>query len=323
MASFGKIGVFLGGRSRERVISLRSGKAVYQALKNAGLDVVMIDTANGFRSRSNRRTIDLAFLALHGAGGEDGTVQKILNRARIPYVGSDPRASALAFDKARAKNLFRRAQIPTPPYEVVTRKNWRQKIQKWKAPFVVKPVCEGSSIGVFFVEKEKNAGTAKKILSSLKQYPRLLIEKKIEGREFTVGILGDSALPVIELRPKRKFYDYRAKYTKGLTEYLVPAPISEALAQRLQSIAVRAHQLLGLRDLSRVDFKVDASERPFVLEVNSIPGFTETSLLPKAAREMGFDFTRLCLHLLEMVHKRQTALQDENNGKAPNTAMES
>ncbi len=299
---FGQVGVFLGGRSHERPISLKSGKAVYEALKKAGLDAVMIDTANGFRSKIRRKPIDFAFLALHGTGGEDGTIQKVLKRNQIPYVGSDPRASALAFDKSQAKRLFVHFKIPTPPSDVLTRRNWRQKLEKWTPPYVIKPVSEGSSIGVFFVDRKE--GKDKKIQASLKQYPRLLIEKKIEGREFTVGILGDKALPVIELKPKRKFYDYKAKYTKGLTEYLVPAPISQDLTSRLQSIALKAHRALGLRDLSRVDFKVDLSNHPFVLEVNSIPGFTETSLLPKAARQIGLDFTQLCLKLLNMAYVR-------------------
>jgi len=292
----------LGGRSHERPISLRSGKAVYQALKSAGLDVVMIDTANGFRSKLKREPIDLAFLALHGVGGEDGAIQKILNRSRIPYVGSNPKSSALAFDKAQAKRLFLRFGIPTPHYDVLTRKNWKQTLKQWNPPYVIKPVNEGSSIGVFFVQRK--GSESRKIQSSFKRYPRLLIEKEINGREFTVGILGNRALPVIELKPKRKFYDYKAKYTKGLTEYLIPAPISKDLSSKLRAIALKAHRALGLRDLSRVDFKVDVSENPFVLEVNSIPGFTGTSLLPKAAKQVGLDFTELCLSLLGMAHSR-------------------
>ncbi|MBI4358682.1 MAG: D-alanine--D-alanine ligase [Candidatus Omnitrophica bacterium] len=311
--SFGKIGVFLGGRSHERPVSLRSGQAVYQALKNAGLDVVKIDTANGFRATLKRNPLDFAFLALHGAGGEDGTVQRILNRKRIPYVGSGVRASALAFDKGRAKRLFQRFNIPTPPFDVMTRTNWKKVIGKWRPPYVIKPVNEGSSIGIFFVETKGGAG--KRIQSSFKTYPRLLIEKKIGGREFTVGILGRKALPVIELRPKRKFYDYKAKYTKGLTEYLIPAPIPKKLAMRLQFLARKVHKILGLRDLSRVDFKMDDEGKPLVLEANSIPGFTDTSLLPKAAQEAGLDFTHLCLSLLERALVRSQRLKD-NNGKA-------
>ena len=302
---FGRVGVFLGGRSHERPISLKSGKAVYQALKQAGVDVVRIDTANGFRSKLKQKPIQLAFLALHGTGGEDGAIQRILNRSRIPYVGSGPKESASAFDKAMAKRLFFRFGIPTPRYEVLTRSNWKQKLQKWTPPYVIKPVSEGSSIGVFFVDHVNNA--SQKIKSSFKHYSRLLIEEKIEGREFTVGILGARALPVIELRPKRTFYDYKAKYTKGLTEYLIPAPIKRDLARRLQSIALKAHQTIGLRDLSRVDFKVDSDGNPFVLEINSIPGFTETSLLPKAAKHIGLEFTDLCLNLLHMAHGRSNS----------------
>ena len=317
--SFGRVGIFLGGRSRERAISLKSGRAIHQALKEVGLDVVLIDTANGFISRIKKAPIDIAFPALHGTGGEDGTIQRILEKARIPYVGSAPKASALAFDKFRAKQAFRRFNIPTPPYELLTRKNWKRIVQKWNPPYVIKPVSEGSSIGIFFVER-RGSGLAK-IQLSFRKYPQLLIEKKIGGREFTVGILDEVPLPVIELKPKRKFYDFKAKYTKGLTEYLIPAPISRELSERLKAIALKAHRTLGLRDLSRVDIKVDSGGQPFVLEVNSIPGFTETSLLPKAARETGLDFTALCLKLVELAYQRKK-LKDHQDAKAPNVSVE-
>ena len=301
---FGRVGVFLGGRSRERPISIRSGQAVYQALKHAGVDAVTIDTANGFRAQLNQRPIDLAFIALHGKGGEDGTIQKWLKRNQIPFTGSEPRANASAFDKIKAKRLFVRAGIPTPRYQVITRKNWRKAVAKWKPPYVVKPIEEGSSIGIFFVER-LSRDVMKKINLGLNYYGKLFLEEKIEGREFTVGILGEAALPVVELRPKRAFYDYKAKYTKGLTDYLVPAPIPKRLSQQLQSMAVRAHRTLGLRDFSRVDFKTDSKHRPYVLEVNSIPGFTDTSLLPKAARLAGYEFRDLCLALLHMAQHRK------------------
>ena len=317
-ASFGRVGVFLGGKPRERVISLKSGMAVYQALKNAGLDVILIDTANGFHSKIKHGFIDLAFLALHGRGGEDGTVQRFLARRRIPYAGSNAKASALAFDKIRAKKLFLKHGIPTPDFDVLTQKNWKTKIRKWDPPYVIKPSSEGSSIGVFFVEHGQIK--AKQIQASLKYYPRLLVEKMIKGREFTAGILGEKPLPVIELKPKRKFYDYKAKYTKGLTDYLIPAPVSSELAYQLQTIALKVHKILGLRDLSRIDFKVDSFNQPYVLEANSIPGFTETSLLPKAAREIGIDFTKLCLKLLKMAQKRQR--RGEENAKATLAEME-
>jgi D-alanine-D-alanine ligase len=304
---FGTVGVFLGGNSHERPISIRSGRAVFEALKEAGVDAVMIDPANGFHSKLKEKPIDLAFIALHGKGGEDGTIQKRLADNRVFFIGSEAKASALAFDKIKAKKLFVQSGIPTPRYQVITKKNWGKVVRQWIPPYVVKPICEGSSIGIFFVE-QLSKRMLKKIDSSLKHYGSLFLEEKINGRECTVGILGSEALPVIELKPKRDFYDYKAKYTKGLTDYLIPAPISEKLSEDLKSIALKAHQTLGLRDFSRVDFKVNSKGDPYVLEVNSIPGFTDTSLLPKAARLAGYEFRDLCLALLEMAYERRKSL---------------
>ncbi len=303
---FGRIGVFLGGHSKERPISLKSGHAVYEALKRTNQNVVLIDTANGFREKLKEKTIDIAFLALHGSGGEDGSIQKILNRYRIPYTGSGPEASKTAFDKELTKQVLKRNSIPTPAYEIINRQNWRRVICYWKPPYVVKPVCEGSSIGIFFVEGKNSYFNKFKI--GINHYGRLMIERKIEGREFTVGILGNSALPVIELKPKRKFYDYKAKYTKGLTNYLVPAPITDQLKSRLQKIALKTHRALKLEGFSRIDFKIDAQNNPYVLEANSIPGFTETSLVPKAAKCVGLSFDDLCLYLLNQARLKKRKL---------------
>lgn len=301
--TFGKVGVFLGGKSRERVISLRSGKAIFSALKGFGIDVVRLDPAKGLKRLLARFPIDLAFVALHGRGGEDGEIQGVLESQGIAFVGSSAQASALAFDKSRAKTVFDQFKIPTPEYVVLNGRNQNEILDAWRPPFVIKPIDEGSSIGVAFIESAASAG--KKIKSHLARYKNLLIEKKIAGREFTVGILGDEVLPVIELKPKRAFYDYRAKYTKGLTEYLVPAPIAPALAAQLQALALKTHRVLGLRDLSRVDILLDREARPYVLEANSIPGFTETSLLPKAANHIGINFEALCLKLLQMAAVRR------------------
>ena len=301
---FGKIAVILGGTSREREISLRSGEAIYQALRRIGLDAYKLDAANGVLSEIRKRKMDIAFLALHGKGGEDGTIQKILGRYRIPYIGSDPKASEVCFNKVKAKRRFIRFGIPTPRYSVLTRKNWKKIIEGWVPPYVIKPVDEGSSIGVSFVYDIRER--ARVIRSTLQKYPVLLVEQMIEGREFTVGILGQRSLSAIELQPKRKFYDFKAKYTKGLTDYLIPAPIDKRLEKKLKVLALRAHHALGLRHLSRVDFRLDFENQPYVLEVNSIPGFTETSLLPKAARAIGIDFAHLCLSLLNMANKRSS-----------------
>ena len=296
-----RVGVFAGGVSSERAISLRSGRAVFEALAWSGVSVIHVDPYQQKKMKRALSEIDLAFLALHGKGGEDGTIQGSLERAKIPYVGSDVRGSRLAFDKVEAKKIFERSGIPTPVWRTVNRSNWRE-LKTFPTPFFVKPVADGSSIGVFLVEDFRRS--AEKLMQGLKHYGELLVEQQIEGREFTVGILGARALPVIELRPKRKFYDFRAKYTRGMTEYLAPAPIPREWKSRFQRCALRVHKVLGLRDFSRVDLMADREGRPFVLEANTIPGFTELSLLPKAAREAGISFEALCLKLVEMALKR-------------------
>ena len=302
-----KVGVLCGGDSSERAISLRSGKAVLQGLSRAGLRARRIDPRNVPLTANALSGIDLAFIALHGRGGEDGTVQKKLEKAGIPYVGSDPHGSWLAFNKVAAKKIFDRLGIPTPSWRVFDRRNYKE-LGNFPTPFFVKPVADGSSIGVFLVEDFSQS--AEKIIRALKKYPLLLAEKRIEGREFTVGILGKRALSVIELRPKRKFYDFRAKYTRGMTEYLVPAPIPEPWRKRFQQLALKVHEILGLRHLSRIDFMADSQGQPFVLEANTIPGFTELSLLPKAAREAGISFDDLCLKLVQMAWQT-----NQENGK--------
>ena len=301
-----RVGVLSGGVSSERAISLRSGRAVRNALGRAGVTVIPVDPQNRSRLPSLLSQIDLAFLALHGRGGEDGTIQRQLEKAGIPYVGSDPRASRLAFEKVRAKRIFERKGIPTPSWRTFTPRDWRM-LKDFPTPFFVKPVADGSSIGVFLVEDFTRS--VEKIIQALKQYPVLLAEKRIVGREFTVGILGNRALPVVELKPQRPFYDYRAKYTPGMTEYLVPAQIPVSWRRRFQRLALRVHQALGLRDFSRIDLMADRKGKPFILEANTIPGFTELSLLPKAAKEAGISFEMLCMRLIGMAWRRQ-------NGKA-------
>jgi D-alanine-D-alanine ligase len=262
----------------------------------------MIDPAR--RSEMERRlsAIDVAFLALHGAGGEDGTLQAYLEKKGMPYVGSDERGSRNAFDKHVAKRLFIKAKIPTPPSILVKISDWRTQLSRFPAPYFVKPPREGSSIGVFPVDDFEKS--VQKIQEALLEYGELLIEKKIVGREFTVGVLGRKALPPIELLPKNPFYDYHAKYTQGMTEYRVPAEIPRALWNKLQALALRVHDCLKLRDLSRIDIMTDENANPYVLEANSIPGFTEFSLLPKAAKVTGRSFEDLCEELVMRAHAR-------------------
>jgi D-alanine-D-alanine ligase len=306
-----KIGVLCGGDSSEREISLRSGRAVLESLKRSGFSVCQIDPKETKPTEHALSEIDLAFIALHGKGGEDGAIQRRLEKKKIAYVGSDPQGSRQAMDKVCAKKIFERAGILTPPWKRFDRRSWK-RLERFSAPFFIKPVADGSSIGVFLVEDFHQS--AEEIIRAMELYPKLLAEQKIEGREFTVSILGKRALPVVELRPKGKFYDYHCKYTAGMTEYLVPAPLPEAWRRRFQQVALRAHEALGLRDFSRVDLVADAEGRPFVLEANTIPGFTELSLLPKAAREAGISFDELCKTLIGMAGKRRDRVF-RNHGK--------
>ena len=297
-----KVGVFCGGRSSERKISQLSGRAVYGALKRAGFSALLIDPAKPQSMERRVRAIDVAFLALHGHGGEDGRIQTYLEKKRVPYVGADAHGSRNAFDKLLAKRLFLRSRIPTPPHRVLTRSNWKKALARFPGPWFIKPHREGSSIGVFMVEDLRKS--AEKIKRAVVEYGKLLAEQKISGREFTVGILGRQALPPVELVPKNPFYDFHAKYTKGMTEYRVPARIPAGLRKKLQRIALKVHRCLKLRDLSRIDIMVDRKGRPFVLEANSLPGFTELSLLPKAAKAAGMSFEEVCTRLVHWASQR-------------------
>ncbi|MDD5084559.1 MAG: D-alanine--D-alanine ligase [Candidatus Omnitrophica bacterium] len=297
-----RVGVLLGGDSSEREISVRSGRAIACALAGVGVDVVEIDTKSSPREEIRKHDIEIAFIALHGKGGEDGRIQKILEELGIPYTGSDAVSSEQAFDKGETKKIFMMKGVPTPNFCVVSKNDWQEKIQSLRFPVFVKPLRDGSSIGVFMVEEP--GGLEASLELEFAKYSRLLIEERISGRELTVGILGEDALPVIELLPKRPFYDYEAKYTKGLTEYVVPARLGRYYGDLVREIALRAHRALALRDFSRVDIFLDSAGQPYVLEANSIPGFTETSLLPKAARASGIDFPNLCLTILDLCWRR-------------------
>jgi len=299
---FERIGVLMGGISREREVSLRSGKAVLEALLAAGLNAEGIDLADGdFEGALRGREIDFAFIALHGAGGEDGTIQAVLEKLGVPYLGTRPASSRKAFDKIESKKVFEKTRVPTPAFEILTSADWRERLEKLRFPVFIKPPCEGSSIDVCQVRDLSDAERGFTLL--FEKYPVLMAEAKITGPELTVSILGERPLPVIEIRPKRDFYDYTAKYTKGMTEYLVPAPITSEETRNVQRAALFAHRALGLRDFSRVDVILSGGI-PFVLEVNTIPGFTETSLFPKAAGAVGMGFGDLCVELLRIAARR-------------------
>ncbi len=296
-----KIGVVRGGLSAERRISLCSGRAVTRAFKRLGIPAFPIDPADRKTFSQKIRKADVLFIALHGKGGEDGALQKMLERRRILFTGSPSGACAKSFDKRISKRHFTKLGVPTPEYAILDKKNWRKVAEAFPVPYFAKPLDGGSSQGVFLVEDFQ--GSAEKLRRSVLRSGRYLIEKKIFGRELTAGLLGNMRLPVVEVRPSRPFYDYKAKYTKGMTTYEVPAKIPAKVAKKIQAIAYRVYRGLGLKGFSRVDIMLDCKDRPFVLEVNSIPGLTEFSLLPKAARSVGISFEELCLRVLAVAYE--------------------
>ncbi|MEK6775367.1 MAG: D-alanine--D-alanine ligase [bacterium] len=296
-----RIGVLMGGLSAEREISLRSGKAVFEALKRKGYNAVCIDPARDLGLQMLRRKVDAAFICLHGTPGEDGTVQGLLEFMGIPYTGSGVLASAAAMDKIVAKELLIYHGIPTPAFEV--NENGKTAGKRVPLPVIVKPAKQGSTIGVTRVKIKKDLEKA--IRFARKFGPKVLIEKFVKGRELTVGILDDMPLPVVEVRPMSGFYDFKSKYTPGRTEYLVPAPITGRMARRLQGLALSAHSALGCSGASRVDIMLARGDDPYILEVNTIPGMTETSLLPKAAIEAGISFDDLVERILVMAVRGQ------------------
>ena len=313
---FGHIGVLMGGYSSEREISLKSGRAVYDALKRQGFYVSPLDIADKEEEKiaafvSGSR-LDMAFIALHGHLGEDGTIQTILERLQIPYTGSGPQASRLALNKALAQDIFQKNNIPVPPYVTLSYEEMSQHRSLMDEisffPVVVKPAQEGSSIGVTLVAGPQ---TLEEAMRKAWQYgDRILVEQYIKGKELTVGILGEEVLPAIEIRPQRPFFDFTAKYSDGMTDYIVPAPIPTDVSLKLQETALRAHRILDCEDLSRVDFMLAEDNTPYVFEVNTIPGFTATSLLPKAARAAGIDFDRLCVRLLELAYDKKKKIKN-------------
>ena len=289
-----KVAILAGGISHEREVSLRSGAAVAKALRSVGVKVLEVDVKE--RGVKVPQGTDICFLCLHGTYGEDGEVQAELEAAQIPFTGSGSAASALAFDKLKAKEAMVAAGVP-----MAESMEWSLE-NDWKAPYVCKPVADGSSFGVFLVREEADIAPTRKSVGKWKG--AMMIERLVVGTEMTVGILGEKALPVVEIRPGKGFYDTKNKYTAGATQYLCPAPIPKEKAEELQTISLNAHRALGCEVLSRVDLILDQEGKATVLEVNTLPGMTDLSLLPKAGRTAGIDFTSLCLKILELSWER-------------------
>jgi D-alanine-D-alanine ligase len=294
-----KIGVMMGGLSREREISLRTGKAILRALTEKGYQALAIDVSRDIAESLIKEKIDIAFIALHGRFGEDGTIQGMLELMRIPYTGSGVLASALALHKIMAKKFFLCENIPTPTYEVFQREEIEKNPPRTASlplPLVVKPAREGSTIGVSIVRKEEELAPALK--EAGKYDEEILVEEFMKGKEITVGILEDIPLPIIEIAPKSGFYDYHSKYTKGETEYIIPARIPREKYLYAQEVSLKAFQVLGCSGCARVDLMTDEDGNPFVIDVNTMPGMTETSLLPKAAGYAGISFEDLVERIL-------------------------
>jgi D-alanine-D-alanine ligase len=289
---FNTVAVLKGGPSSEREVSLRSGAAVAGGLREAGYDVVEIDVQG--RALDLPDAVEAVFVALHGEFGEDGQVQALLERKGLPHTGSNAAASHASFDKRLSKATFMRTGIPTAAYEVLGPQGQRTL----PLPVVVKPPCQGSTIGVFRVMKEKDWERAFK--EALKYDGEAIVETYIPGRELTVGIVGGTVLPVIEILAPDGWYDFNAKYGKGQSQHLCPAPLDGPLMARCQAIALDTFRTLNCRGLGRVDFRLAADGRFYVLELNNIPGFTATSLLPEAAQAAGIGFSQLCAQIMEM-----------------------
>ncbi|MCX7824192.1 MAG: D-alanine--D-alanine ligase [Verrucomicrobiae bacterium] len=302
------IAVLKGGPSVEREVSLRSGAACAAALRRAGWDVYEVDV-RGPRFRLRPGTA-VAFLALHGTFGEDGAVQRLLEARGVAYTGCGVRASHDCFDKVRSKQIFVAAGVPTPAYEVVARSaGARPSALTLRPPLVVKPACQGSSVGVTIVRRNSGAAVARALKTAFRHGDRAVVEPFVDGRELTVGIFDGRALPVVEIRPRRGFYDYRNKYTQGATEYLVPAPLPRATTLETQRVALAAFHAAGCRDYARVDLRLSRRGQPFVLEINTLPGMTAMSLLPKAAAAAGIAFEQLCSRMVQMALERRPHVQ--------------
>lgn len=332
------IALIVGGISSEREVSLTSGRAILNALRENGHKVKVIDPIYGSKDTSEEiifkdivsaeyptyetmqkllkeskkkvlecinselfDDIDIAFLGLHGKYGEDGRIQSLLDLRGIKYTGSDILSSAIAMDKNITKMVFRNHRISTADWVVIKKQekyNIDEILRKISLPFVIKPNDEGSTVGLTIVKNESHIDEGIKL--AFKYTDKIMIEKYIKGRELTVSIVGDIAYPLIEIRPKEGFYDYHHKYTKGMTEYVCPAEVSEKVSEKTQKLALKAYHSLGCSVYSRVDFLLDDDEELHCLEVNTLPGMTELSLVPKAVKVKGMEFNELIENIIEL-----------------------
>jgi D-alanine--D-alanine ligase len=297
---YNNVAVLMGGESEERDISLISGETVMSALEERGYNIspCILDKVDedSVKKKILKLKPEVIFIAMHGGAGEDGRIQTILEKLKVPYTGSGPKASYNAMNKLESKKIFIENDISTADYIVVDNISSELLLNFDNYPCVVKPVSQGSSVGLSIIKAKEELSEA--IKRALKHDVQVMIASYISGKEVTVGILDNEPLAVLEIIPHRDFYDFQAKYDDELTKYVVPAEIEDEISQKTQEMAKRAHDALGCDYFSRVDLRISTAGKPYVLEVNTIPGLTSHSLLPKAALEAGYDFCDLCEKIL-------------------------
>ncbi|MDR0233478.1 MAG: D-alanine--D-alanine ligase [Zoogloeaceae bacterium] len=296
---FGRVAVVMGGASGERDVSLKSGKAVLEALKSEGIDAHAFDPAR--EPLDGLKGFQRVFIALHGGYGENGAIQGALEIMGVPYTGPGVMASAIAMDKFRTKLIWQAVGVPVPEYAMLDESSDFDAVEKRLGlPLFVKPACEGSSLGVFMVVEP---GELKSAYESARRYGDLIMaEKGVMGGEYTVGILGNEALPIVKIEPATAFYDYEAKYLRDDTRYICPADLSPAKTAEIQADAKKAFDALGATGWGRVDFLMDEAGRHYFLEVNTAPGMTSHSLMPMSAKAVGLSFEKLVLNVLSLAN---------------------
>ncbi|WP_216935791.1 MULTISPECIES: D-alanine--D-alanine ligase [unclassified Acinetobacter] len=297
-SKFGKVAVLLGGKSAEREVSLDSGTAVLEALVRSGVNAEAFDPQD--RSVTELVNYDRAFIVLHGRGGEDGQIQGVLEWLNVPYTGTGVQGSAIGMDKVKTKQVWQGSELPTAPYRIVSKdSDAADMVHSLGLPLIIKPVHEGSSIGMSKVEKIEDFAEA--IAKATEHDAVVMAEKWITGREFTIVVLNGQALPVIRLEPPQDvaFYDYEAKYNRNDVQYGIPCGLSEAEEQQLKALSLRAFQAVGASGWGRIDAMQDEQGNFWLLEVNTVPGMTSHSLVPKAAAAVGYSFDELCVAILE------------------------
>lgn len=300
--NYGKILVLMGGWSNEREISLISGQYVFDSLISLGLDAVKLDLRKDNVGSIKEINPDRVFIVLHGKGGEDGEIQFFLETLGIPYTGSGSKSSEICMNKRNTKNILIEEKILTPAYQKIDENTTVEYIEKYfQYPFVVKPSTEGSSIGVYIVEDRQSY--LKAINENLKISNDIIIEQYIDGNEYTVALVGNIALPVIKLVPPGKFYDYEAKYNSNDTKYICPSELSDNVEEELKKISLKCFKVLNCKGWGRVDIILDSKNKPWIIELNTVPGMTKNSLVPMAAKQVNISFDELVLKILDTSFK--------------------